>query len=168
MLNDIFTYDGGNSVSFVVIGIFIGAAVACIVMLYIINFPGKMVRALVRLGALSPESAVSASDCGFKSEELLRFMLSEKGALSKYVHIIPVETVKKGKKEKTVLTSAKFYLEPETKDRAEIRYEKKRAGVLTAVVGILLLGILALAVIWLIPELMQMLKNFIGMFSTRE
>ena len=67
-----------------------------------------------------------------------------------------------------MLTSAKFYLEPETKDRAELRDEKKRAGVLTAVVGILLLGILALAVIWLIPELMQMLKNFIGMFSTRE
>lgn len=168
MLNDIFTYDGGNSVSFVVMGIFLGAAAACGVMLYNIKFPGKLVRALLRLGALSPEGAVSAAECGFKNEALLRFMLSDTGALSKYVHIIPVETVKKGKKETVLLTKAKFYLEPETKYRAEMRYDRKKANPLTVVAGIVLLALLALAAIWLIPELVQMFKNFIGMFSGTE
>lgn len=168
MLNDIFTYDGGNSLSFVVMGIFLGTAVACGVMLYNIKFPGGLVRALLRLDALSPESAVTAAECGFKSEALLRFMLSDTGALSKYVHIIPVKTVKKGKKERVLLTSAKFYLEPETKYRAEIRYDRKKANPLTVVIGILLLALLALAAIWLIPELVQMFKNFIGMFAGKE
>lgn len=165
MFSDIFSYNGGNTLSFVILAIFLGTAAACVIMLYNIKIPGRMVRALSRAGANSPEKAISAADCGIKSERMLRFMLSERAALSKYVRIIPEETVKMGKKERAVLKSAKFYLEEETRLRAELRYDDKNANLLTVTVGIFLLALLAFAAVAIIPELTQMLKNFISMFT---
>lgn len=173
MFNDIFAYDGKNTLAFVVMGIFVGTAVACFIMLYNIKLPGKLVRALSKLGANSPERAVSASECGFKSEFILRFMLSENGALAKYVRIIPngKENGEKTPKDRSArsirLSEASFYLEESTRIRAELRYDKKNANTLTVIVGILLLLILALAMLIIIPDLMQMLENFIGMFAEK-
>ncbi len=165
MLGDLLSYNGSNSLSFVVFTMFLGAAVACAVMLYHIKIPGKMVRALSKAGANSPEKAIGAAECGITSERLLRFILSEGSALSKYVRILPTETVKKGKKELSVLKSAKFYLEEETRVRAELRYDGRNANLLTVTVGVLLLAVLAFAAVAIIPDLVQMLKNFIGMFK---
>lgn len=165
MFNDLLSYNGSNSLSFVVFAMFLGAAFACAVMLYHIKIPGKMVRALSKAGADSPEKAVGAAECGITSERLLRFILSDGSALSKYVRILPAETVKKGKKELAVLKSAKFYLEEETRVRAELRYDGRNANLLTAATGILFLAMLAFAAVAVIPDLVQMLKNFIGMFK---
>ena len=160
MFADLFGSKGTSSVGFILIAFFIGIICAALMMLYQIAVPGKLVRALLRRQADCPERAANVQTLGFRSEALLRFLFKDTGALSKYV--IPKEQVKKGKKTRPVMLSAQYYLIPETKERAAIRYDRKRANVLNVVAAIVLFAVVGGVLYFVIPDLIQMLENFIS------
>ncbi len=156
---ELFVYENGTiSLAFLLFSAVIGIIIACAFMLYQIKVPGKLVRALSDKEAYSEETAVSAAELGYKREWLLRFMLSGNGALAKYVAVISHEKDKRGK---DILATANFYLREETKDRAQMRYNKNNASAGALIAAILLFSALAVALYFVIPELITMLKNFV-------
>jgi len=157
---DIFKYENGNNtLAFLLLTIVAGIILACAVMLWQIKVPGKLVRALSGKGAYGEGKAVKAKELGYKSEWLLRFLLSENGALCKYVGINAAEQDKAGK---AVLLTACLYLKKETKDRAALRYSKGNAGTGALIAAIILFSILGVVMYFVIPELIQMLENFVN------
>lgn len=162
---DLFVYENGsNTLAFLLFSAVIGIIAACVFMLYQIKVPGRLVRALSERKAYGEDTAVSAASLGYHNEWLLRFLLSQNGALSKYV---AVTGAKKDKSGKDILHTAGLYLREETKDRAELRYRKKNATVGALIAAIVLFSALAVALHFVIPELITMLENFIDMVKPK-
>lgn len=144
---------------FILIGLVVGVAVACFLMLYQVRVPGRLIRNLIKAGADTPDKALEAAALGFKSEWLLRFILSERGAAYKYVGIVPGQVKTHKKKEQIIMLKARYYIRPETKLRAAMRYDAKNAGVVSVIAAIGLLAAAAAIMAAVIPELVQMFKN---------
>ena len=159
---DFFAYNGQNTLAFVLTAFFVGIILACLVMLYQIKVPGRMVRALLAAGADSPERAITAAEAGFRREWLLRFLFSPNAALAKYVGVLPEGEIRRGKKPRPRYADARYYLFPQTRERAAIRYEYKRATVPALITAIVVFAIAVVAMHTVIEELVQMLKNFIA------
>ena len=159
MPKEIVSYTGLPDLSMILIGMVVGIAAACLIMLYQIRVPGKIIRALIRAGADAPEKALNAGQLGFKHEWLLAFALGENGAARKDVGILPGKVRRRGKKTCPVLLDARFYILPETKLRASMRYDRKNASWLTVVGSVILFAAAALVLAYVIPDLIQMLKN---------
>lgn len=159
MFNEFDSYIAQFDLHFILIGLVVGVAVACFLMLYQIRVPGRLIRGLIKAGADSPEKALEAAALGFKSERLLRFILSERGAAHKYVGIVPGRAVTRKKKKQLVMLEARYYIRPETKLRASMRYDAKNAGVVSVIATIGLLAAAAAIMAAVIPELVQMFKN---------
>lgn len=151
--------NGSGKLSFILLTAVIGIVVACIAMLWQIKVPGKLVRKLSAREAVGEDKALSAAELGYTKEWLLRFLLSENTALRKYVGVTGAERDKKGKE---ILTASSLYLREETKERAELRYNKKNASTGTLIIAIVLFSALAVAMYFIIPDLIKMLENFIG------
>lgn len=161
MLDDVFAYNGANTLAFVIFAFLIGIVLACALMLWQIKVPGRLVRALIAAGANAPERAIGAEQLGMHSERTLRFLLKDTGALSKYVRVLPVKQIKRGKRSYPEYMSAKYYLAPQTEHRAALRYEAKRASVPALIAAIVFFSILAVVLLTVIPDLLQMLNNFL-------
>ena len=157
---DIFAYENGsNTLAFVLMTLTVGIVAACAVMLWQIKVPGAMVRVLSKRGAVGRDKAVPAAELGYKNELFLRFLLSENSALSKYVDVILRDRDRKGR---GIYTTASICLREETKDRAELRYNRKNATVGALIAAMIVFSILAVILNFIIPDLIQMLENFIN------
>lgn len=167
-MDNILSYsNGANTLAFVIIAFLIGIVLACVLMLWQIKVPGAIVRTLLKAGADAPERAIGADKLGM-SEALLRFVLKDTGALAKYVRVIPGKTVRQGKQTRPVYTDARYYLAPETRDRAAIRYDRRRASVGALIAAIVVFSACAVVLTFIIPDLIRMLENFLAMFHTVE
>ncbi|MCI8589132.1 MAG: hypothetical protein HFE77_00210 [Clostridiales bacterium] len=158
-MKEIFTYTAHPDLRFVLIGFVVGISIACLIMLYQIRVPGRLIRTLIKAGADSPEKALRAQDLGFKSEWFMHFVLSERGAARKYVGIVPGPVIRKKGKEQIVMSKAEYYILPETKLRASMRYDAKNANAFTVIISILLFAAAAIILAYVIPDLLQMMKN---------
>ncbi len=163
---DFFAYDGQNTLAFVLTAFFVGIMLACLGMLYQIKLPGRMVRALLKAGADSPEKAVTAGQAGFHREWILRFMMSANGALAKYVGVLPQTHIRRGKKLRPRYADARYYLYPQTRDRAAVRYQTRQATVPALIAAIVVFGLAAVVMHTVIGDLVQMCKNFISIFQS--
>ena len=144
--------NGYGTLAFLLTAFAVGVVCACVMMLWQMQVPGRLVRLLAKRKAYGVETAVSAAELGYKSEWLLRFILSKNGALRKYVGVVPEE----GR-----LTRASFYLKEQTRDRAELRYRKKNATLGALIAAVILFSGAAVAMNFIIPDLVVMLENFI-------
>ena len=151
--------NGSGTLAFILLMAVVGIVIGCSVMLWQIKVPGALVRALSGRGAYGADRAVYAAELGYRREWVLRFLLSENGALHKYVGVIPTEKDKKGR---DLLTCASLYLREETKDRAELRYRKGNATTGALIAAIVLFTALAIIMYFIIPDLIKMLENFIS------
>lgn len=157
---DIFAYENGsNTLAFVLMTLAIGIVVACSVMLWQIKVPGALVRLLSKKSAVGEDKAVTAAELGYDNEWFLRFLLSENGALCKYVGVIFRDRDKKGK---GIHCTASLYLKEETKDLAELRYNRKNASAGALIAAIIIFSALAVILNFIIPDLITMLENFIS------
>lgn len=98
MPKEIVSYTGLPDLSMILIGMVVGIAAACLIMLYQIRVPGKIIRALIRAGADAPEKALNAGQLGFKHEWLLAFALGENGAAANMWAFCPARCGAGGKR----------------------------------------------------------------------
>lgn len=162
---DIFKYENGNNtLGFLLMTMVIGIILACGIMLWQIKVPGKLVRSLSQKKAYGEDGAVKAGELGYTKEWLLRYLLSENGALRKYVGIKSHEKDGKGR---DVLLSSELYLKEKTRDRAELRYRANNATTGALIAAIILFSLLAVAMHFVIPELIQMLENFVNQVKAK-
>lgn len=174
------------SLQTIVLAFIIGFVLAAVAAIYNKRFLGNFVRTLLSVDAIGPENAKTLEELGYLKNTTIRSALKRGSALRSVVYCVEeqqhlaeveqkrleFEQSKTDPRAKFVETpfkldpsTAHFYIPEQKKYTADIKFEKKGTNWLVfgiVVVGAIALGILA---IWLIPDLLQMLDNFIGMFA---
>ncbi len=152
---------GTNSVTtlnIIVWSLFIGFLIAIAVSVYHKLVLGSLISALVRGEVFTEDTACSAKELGCTSP-LVRFALRKNGTFRRVVRM-------KGDTDAArcdnSFDEAKFYLPQENVRRAENLYGKSgltAGNIILSIVAFLALAIVAFIVI---PDLLQMLSNFIA------
>ncbi len=122
----------------------VGIGVACVVAYYNQRFVGSLVRALIAIDATSPESALSAEELSIKITPALKAALRNGGELSRMV--ITTE-------------DGKYYILPEQVGKAKIKYRSTGVTWVFLLVVFVILGIAAVAVKFLVPELIDYVSS---------
>ncbi|MBR5746688.1 MAG: hypothetical protein IKX92_05475 [Clostridia bacterium] len=114
-------------------------ALACgiITVYYNSRFIGRLVRALLDIDALSPESAMTFEELGIKRSAIMRFALRPGASLTK-----------------TVIKTAdeRYYVDPQRADLAHKKYRDEHATVLFVMLLLLAIGVFAIAASYIFPE----------------
>ena len=173
------------TLAFIIWGVYIGFMIAGAMSIYNKCYLGEVVRALVKKGACSPESAVAVKDIGIKMGYFRRRNVLSGGVLSKYVIIAnPEESliVKKplntflaamkkfflGDSERSVEYSAdtaKVYLLEKKRIQAELRFNKKGTNIWMFIVGAVVFFALAVALTFAIPYVLELLDEAVTTYK---
>lgn len=174
------------SLPLLIIGLFVGAAIAVIATVFNKKVLGDFVRALLREGCLSPETARDLDYLNYIHSGTIRQAVRGGASLRRVVKCKEEEEHKKKMEELAAEYEAKkaagedvekfipteyrpdpymdhFYIPEEMKYMADIKFEKKGSTAINAVIAlVLLLGGLILVILFL-PQVMKFLDNFIGL-----
>ena len=165
------------SLRLTVLGIFVGAIIACIAMAYHKQVLGGIVRKLISLGATDKESAKSASELGYSKNFLAKNALCRSLSLRRTVKCVGEEEFildrekEKEEYEKKLSEGQKlpkfkeeeylvdiendlFYIPEESVDKAELKFKKKGSGWLATVLGILGLMLIFFVLLLVLPYLL--------------
>ena len=146
------------------IGIIIGAFIA----IFYKHWTSSFIKVLTRNGIDSPEKACTVDSLRFSGKWYIKneLKLSYK-ALRRYVLCANEKELlgsDEGKKEKKLpMDKAKFYLPEEQRFTAELRYSEVRNPVGSFIITVAIAIGAAFFAKFAVPELMQMLDNFLTM-----
>ena len=174
------------SLQIVVIGIFIGIILSTVFITYDKRKLGGFVRHVIAEGCLSPERAKTLAELGCFEDVAVRGNIKRGGVLSRVVRcverdkfmadmeIMRQKYVEEHGSDKGFcelefqidFETAHFYIPDEEHYKAEIRFDKKGTGwrsiLLVTVVSIFA----ASAVYFLLPEMLQLVDNMIGILKS--
>ena len=182
--------DGGfMSIQSIVIGIAIGFFIACCMTVFDRHVLGDFVRHVLHNECLSRESAKTLEELGYHKNSFIRGGVRNGVSLRRVVKCVEeedfnAEVAKKraefeeanahlGKKApkfrepkfKMDVMTMHYYIPEDLKYVADVKFEKKGAGGLTLFLSFLVFAVLAIVFLLLVPELLQMLDNMIGIFD---
>lgn len=182
--------DGGiMPLESIVIGIAIGFFIACCLAIFNRRVLGDFVRHVLSNECLSPESAKTLEELGYHKNAFIRGSLKNGVSLRRVIRCVEeeefnaevakkraefeAENAEKGKKApkfrepsfKTDLSLRHYYIPEEKKYVAETKFEKKGTGWPELILAFVLFALIAVGLLLLIPELLQMFDNMIGMFD---
>ncbi|MBQ8398141.1 MAG: hypothetical protein IJX53_08115 [Clostridia bacterium] len=182
--------DVGSSAFFspasIIICMFIGIVLASVLAIFNKRVLGDFVRAISRESATSPEKAMTLEQLGFLKNSAVRSALKRNGSLRRAVRCVEDDRadleagipLRPGIAElygdvplvegapgagRTDLNAAHFYIPQAEIYTAEIRYEKKGTNWLSLLGVIVLCLILVSLLFKLMPDIFQLLDNFINM-----
>ena len=168
-----------------ILGLFVGIIIAAGVACYDKNRLGAFVRALVKEQCLWPEKAKTLYDLGFMKNSGVKASLRSPNQLGKIVHCVEKEAYEKQVEEARAAYVAEhgndkdffmpayrinfdndhFYIPDEEHYRAEIRYENQGSGWRAFVLVVLVAIMGAALVCFLLPDMLQLVDNLIGILS---
>lgn len=142
---------------------------------------GALVRKLVAAGANTPDTAITLAEAGRGKDPLLRYLLRTGTPLRRvilcanedeFVRRAPSDSrgarfarkLFSREAEEKVTTDfgrARFYLPEELRIAAEVRYDDEGTSVPSLLVSLVLIAAVAAAALYLLPELLTMLDNFL-------
>jgi len=174
---------GVINLSWAIIALFLGMILAAILSVYEKKGLGEFVRKLIYEDCYTPESAKTLYELGYHKNAAVRSALRS-GSLSKVV----VCTQKKeyddaiaqkkqeyeesATKDSPAFRSAPykidfqkdtFYIPKDDSYAADIRYDKRGSGWISVLIIAGIAILLAVFVIFILPDMLQMLDNFIGL-----
>ena len=176
------------SLPLLVIGLFIGAAIAVIASVYNRKVLGDFVRTLIREGCTSPETARDLDYLNYIYKDSIRMAVKRGTNLRRVVKCREEEEhnakmaalqaeyeAKKAAGEKVEKFTPTeyvpnpyldhFYIPEELRYTAEIKFDKKGSSWLGAIIGILALLVLMIAVLLVLPQILKFVDNFIGVIK---
>ncbi len=184
-LNSFLTYKG-MTLEIIVWSMFLGVIIGAFVILYNKSILGAFVRMLLETGANSPESAKTLEETGFSKNIFVKFSLQVKSTYRKIIQASPVNVrneitgdtippenskkriTKKRRPAEPKLSELKFYIPQEMAIRAESIYSNNGTSLLIVIITIALFLTVAILSFTVIPDLVQMLKNFVEFVSPLE
>ncbi len=146
-----------TTLNIIVWSLFIGFILAIFATLYNKFVIGKLVRALLKKDVHSEENATTAAELGCDNP-FIRFALRKNASLRRIVYLSGDTEAKQQKYDRE---SAKLYIPEEKKHRAEVTYGKNDITVGTVLLSIAACVAIAILALIFIPELVNMLSNFI-------
>ncbi len=185
--NNFELYNPFISLDLIVWALFAGCVVASLMAIYNKRIIGGFVKAVLKNESLSPETAKTVTELGFGSDWIIKNALRTDTVLRRFIVRIdkaadggeaPIaeEDTKdaKGAKKKERqpkhdvidFTTARFYIPEELKYKAEVRYASRGTDLITFVIAVVVLIAAALAAIYFIPDLIQLIDNLITQINT--
>lgn len=146
----------------VILGLVIGAILSSIATYYTRSVQGKFVRELLKRECLSPESAITLSECGFFCNPSIRRELKNGGALSK---VTKLAQSPENVDEPIDFLTARYYIPEETKYRAEFRFEKKGAGLFHVILITVVAIAAGIGLFRVLPSLMGLADGLITLLN---
>ncbi|MBQ7670677.1 MAG: hypothetical protein IJS45_08155 [Clostridia bacterium] len=175
---------GGGIISLktLIWGIWGGISAGALLSFYHKSYLGRVVRALLNKEALSKENAFTLGELGIKPRRLLTTALKEDATLRKVIGVSNPEECEfeqqrktptwlsklfpVGKKYSYDFDKMKLYIPEEKRVTAEIKYDqKKKISPVVLVVFLAVLTGVAIGMTFVVPDLLQLLDNFIDMLS---
>lgn len=173
------------SLRLLVLGLFVGGIIACIATAYHKQVLGGIARKLIEMSCISPESAKTAEELGYPKNPLVKNALLRSTSLRRVVRCVEEdafyadqradrEAYEKKRAENKELPRFKereyigdsktdhYYIPEELRIRAEIKFEKKGSGWVSAVISVVLMLILFFIVLLVLPSVLQLVDNFLG------
>lgn len=164
-------YNPFISVKLLVWALFAGFVFAALLAIYQKRLVGGLVKTILSAGATSEETAKTVSELGYATDWFVKNALRTDAALLRTVSRIDKElpegeAPKKTRSGRDVIDfeTARFYIPEEKKYRAEIRYARKGTDFVAFGICVVIFIAAAFAAIFLIPDLIQLIDNFIGTF----
>lgn len=144
-------YDPKN-LTLILSAFFIGIIIASVATIYRQQVLGGIVRKILEKKALSPKTALSVEDLGYKKNNIfVKVALRKNSTFRKIVHAVEVE------KETTL-----YYIPEENSAREEMRFRKKGNSAVWVLVGIVIFLVAAFAALTLVPYFSDELKNILS------
>lgn len=163
-----------------IIGLFLG----CMASFYSRIYLGRVVRALLREGALSPENAKTLDELKIKASPLMKHALRDGTALRKHAvlangeeckkevarsaffsGVLRIFGIKKGTKTVMDFTCAAFFVPENKRHGAEVKYESRGNPAVFVPIAIVLFAALAAGIVFGMPHLLNMLDSIITTFK---
>lgn len=136
------------------VGLCLGA-----VMSYINNrVIGGYARYLLKNGICDAEHAQTLTEAGYGKNPFLRSALRDGKPLRRLVRFAGAE-----EGDKVDPKATRIYIPEEMRITAELRYEERGNSLPNLILSVLLLIALALVVLVVMPEMLQLVDNFLGM-----
>lgn len=182
-------YNPFVTVDLVVWAMFAGFVAAAIMAVYNKRVIGGFVKTVIDKDCLSPETAKTIVELEYGTDWFIKNALRTDTVLRRYVMRVHdagtaseadaddadadaadgADGTKKKKKpakksahEQIDFMTARFYIPEELKYTAEVRYASRGTNFVTLFIAVVALAALAFAAIFLIPELLQLIDNFLG------
>lgn len=138
-----FIFENIDSIILVIYCFIVGVVIAFALSLITKGVYGRLVDALVKHGAESPESAVTLKDINIKSSRLLLYALSNRTALSSLVLCVNSEAE---------LGNRRYYIEPQHRIKAQALFGAEKLSPLSLVIAVMLFAIILLLFQYVVPK----------------
>ena len=173
-------YNPFISIELIVWSIFAGIVVASLLAVYNKRVIGGFVKKLLSEESFSPEKAKTVAELGYTKDWVIENALRRDSVLRRFVVRAGEENeeekkdaekkadkngAQKSKKTDIDFVTARFYIPEEQKYSAEVRYASKGTNLVSLAVGLVICAAAAIIAVILIPDLIQLIDNFIGSFS---
>lgn len=167
------TPSAARTLTSIIFAICAGVILAALYNFYIRHVPGGVVRLLLKRGALSPETALSAEELGLMDHPFALWELLRGVSLRHVVCTAPQSTdgeeseatdsdeAPSAEEEQAPDAKTRFYIPEDKKYRAEARFEEKGNGVAGLAVTCALTAVLGIVLLKLIPVALAMVDNFL-------
>ena len=162
------------TVRMVVLGVCIGIFLATIASAFDRRKYGGFVRKLIRDGCPDPQNAKTLEELGYRRSAAIRSNLRSGHILRKFVRCVGEESYWNAQPDPEArermprypmnFDTDRFYIDKEDTYAAEVKFDKTGTGWRTFLFVFIGCIVLALFVCFIIPEMLQLLDNFIGLF----
>lgn len=161
-----------GSIDLILLCLLVGFVIAGILAIIDRRVMGAFVRTLLKMGATSPETAVTLREAGFEKKRAVISGLRGKGIFSGTVfeaseqvefdredHALPIHRARFDTEK------ARFYIPEPLRHRAAIRFESKGNHVVILIIGTLLLLVLLLLAMLYKDHIIQLVNQYLGSMS---
>ena len=179
----------GTTLRNVVVGLALGIIIASAMMAHTKQGVGRFVRTLIRNGCTDAEHAKTLLELGYFQNPSIRRELKRKVTLGKLVRCVEEDAfyqsssteetahnqsdnkpfwrrlIEKNGAFEIDFRTMRFYVPEELRYRAEIRFENRGSGWIAFILVTVLSVIAAGAVCFLLPDVLQLVDNMIGMIA---
>ena len=179
----------GSGLRSIIFGILIGFFVACCMTVFDRRVLGDFVRHVLANDCLSKEKAMTLEELGYLRNTIIRSSLKNGVSLRRVIKCVEEEDFRREialRREAFLAENAEnkgarfkepkfrvdpstmhFYIPEELKYVADVKFEKKGANFVTLLLATLLFFALAAVAFFVVPDLLQMLDNMIGIFDSK-
>lgn len=172
-------YNPFISVELIVWALFGGFVFASLLAVYNKRLIGGLVKRILSENATTPEKALTVTELGYGTDWFIKNALRKDEALLRFVSRVDAPAAEDTDAEKEDEADAKsasesklidfetarFYIPEEKKYKAEVRYAGKGTDFVAFGICVVIFAVSAFAAIFLIPDLIQLIDNFIGTFK---
>jgi hypothetical protein len=120
---------------------------------------GKFVKKLFDEQAINEESAKSLAELGFEKNTIVKIALRTGSTLRKVIHVVPIDG-------EDTTAAERYYIPDECAYRAEVTYNPDGSSILTIVIAIVMFIAMAVILMTVIPDLIQMASNAADAFKS--